>query len=146
MINIMESIIQQCKDKYFELAPSKIHGVGLIAIRSIPKDTFLFEDPIKAEFIPYETLYNNGVQKGVIKSLNKNFAHDKKGIWLPNNTNYIQYVNFINHSKQHNTRCISDSYSNKYYTNRRIRNGEELCINYFEDDYCPSCVDFKDKT
>ena len=52
---------------------------------------------------------------------------------------------FINHSKQHNTRCASDSHSNKYYTNRRVQKGEELCINYFEDDYCTSCVDFKDK-
>ena len=141
----MESIIQQCRDKYFELAPSKIHGIGIIAIRSIPKDTFLFEDPIKAQFIPYETLYSNGVQKGVIKSLNKHFAHNKEGIELPTNINYIQFVNFINHSKQHNTRCISDLHSNKYYTNRRIQNGEELCINYLEDDYCPSCIDFKVK-
>lgn len=142
----MESIIQQCKDKYFELAPSNIHGIGLIAIRSIPKDTFLFDDPIDAQFIPYETLYSNGVQKGVVKSLNKHFAHTKEGIELPLNINYIQYVNFINHSKQHNTRCVSDSYSNKYYTDRRVQKGEELCINYFEDNYCPSCVDFKDKT
>lgn len=142
----MESIIEQCKRKYFELGPSKIHGVGLIAIRAIPKNTFLFEDPIKAEFIPYEVLYSNGVQKGVIKSLNKHFAHTTEGIELPSNINYIQYVNFINHSKNHNTRCISNEYSNKYYTNRRIKKGEELCINYFEDDYCPSCVDFKDKS
>ena len=52
----MESIIQQCKYKYFELAPSKIHGIGLIAIRSIPKDTFLFDDPIDARFIPYKNI------------------------------------------------------------------------------------------
>ena len=52
----MESIIQQCKDKYFELGPSNIHGIGLIAIRSIPKNTLLFENTIKAQYIPYELL------------------------------------------------------------------------------------------
>ena len=142
----MESIIQQCKDKYFELGPSNIHGIGLIAIRSIPKNTLLFEDPIKAQYIPYELLYSNGVQKGVIKSLNKHFAHDKNGIELSANINHIQYVNFINHSKQHNVRWSHDEYSNKYYTNRKVKKGEELCINYLENNYCVSCVDFKDKS
>ena len=36
----MDNIIKQCKDKYFELYPSKIHGIGIIALRTIPKILF----------------------------------------------------------------------------------------------------------
>tara|TARA_B100001248_G_C27379308_1_gene456075 strand:- start:427 stop:855 length:429 start_codon:yes stop_codon:yes gene_type:complete len=142
----MQNIIQQCKDKYFELGPSKIHGIGIIAIRSIPKETFLFEYKNKSKYIPYDLLYSNGIQKNVIKSLNKNYAHDKKGIELSTDINNISYVNYINHSNNHNVNWINKNDLTKYYTNRRIKKGEELCINYLSNNYCVECLDFKDKS
>lgn len=140
----MDKIVKQCKEKYFELSLSKIHGIGIIALRMIPKDTFLFEYSNKTEYILYDDLYKNGVQKSVVKSLNKNYAHDKYGIELPENINSISYVNYINHSKNNNVKwLIIDDYSTKYYTNRKINKGEELCISY--KNYCDSCIDFKIK-
>lgn len=141
----MDSIIKQCKDKYFELGTSKIHGIGLVAIRSIPKNILLFEHLTRSIYIPYDVLYSNGIQKGVVKSLNKNYAHDKYGIELDTNINDISYVNYINHSKKHNVTWKSNGNLTSYYTNRQVRKGEELCINYLENDYCPSCIDFKVK-
>ena len=38
--NIMDSIIKQCKDKYFELGPSKIHGIGIINFKNDSKRYF----------------------------------------------------------------------------------------------------------
>ena len=140
----MDSIIEQCKDKYFELYPSKIHGIGIIALRTIPKDTFLFEYSKPSKYILYDDLYKNGIQKSVVKSLNKNYAHDKYGIELPNNINSISYVNYINHSNNHNVRWVQlNEYTTQYYSNRKIKKGEELCINY--NNYCDSCIDFKIK-
>ena len=140
----MENIVKQCKEKYFELGSSKIHGIGIIALRMIPKDTFLFEYSNPSKYILYDNLYKNGVQKSVVKSLNKNYAHDKYGIELPDNINNISYVNYINHSNNNNVKWISlDNYTTKYYTNRKIKKGEELCINY--NNYCDYCMDFKIK-
>ena len=38
----MESIVEQLKNIWIQLGPSKIHGLGIIAIRDIPKGTIIF--------------------------------------------------------------------------------------------------------
>jgi len=129
---------------YFEVAPSKITGVGLIAIRDIPKGTFLFKatNP-EVKYYTYKYLRDNGIPLSVIKMIKKYFANDKKGIELPidfYDDTFLQIVFYINHSNNPNVKHIDSS--NSYVTKRKIKKNEELTINYNTNDYCPECIHF----
>lgn len=87
----------------------------------------------------YIDLKKNGIGEDVINNLKKMFAHNDKYLELPENYGgEIHYVNFLNHSPKGNIYYLDGN----YVTKRRIKKGEEIVINYNEDNYCPSCLDF----
>ena len=140
-------MVDNLKNMYFQIAPSGTHGVGLVAFRSIPKGTLLFKvnnDNVK--YYTYKELRERGIPQSVIKVIKKYYAHDKKGIEIPDN--YFSEINFtivsyINHSDSPNVLFIPNT--NSYISRKRIKKDEELTISYKENNYCPQCVDFKIK-
>lgn len=127
-------------DVYCRLKPSKKHGVGVFAIRDIPKNT----DPFKLTGSKCENEKVLSIKKEELKNVHhevkkmvRDFYHEEddtfhipyKGI----NGNNISY--YLNTTDNPNVGFISkkDCSMVVFITIRKIKKGEELLINY--DDY-----------
>ena len=124
-------------DIYCRIGVSKISGVGVIAIRDIPKNT----DPFKTlnnkndEIIMLTDKDVSGLDKNVLKIINDFFGSgDKKKKYdvLASGANNINVSFYMNHSDKPNIDIVEDDTSDYYgfRTNRRIKEGEELTIDY----------------
>ena len=123
-------------DIYCRIGVSKIAGVGVIAIRDIPKSTN-----------PFKTLFNHKdkiielhdkelkcVNKDVKKMMKDFFGSQKKKKYdvLYYGLNFLNISFYLNHSNKPNIDIIENS-KNEYLefrTNKKIKKGEELTINY----------------
>jgi len=113
-------------DVYTRLKPSNIHGVGVFAIRDIPRGTDVFTDddePIvwvdkkSAERIPQalKELYDDFC---IIKG-------DKYG--CPPSFNKLTPAWYLNESDDPNVTCDEEY---RFYALRDIANGQELTVDY----------------
>ena len=137
----MDNAISNLKELYVMLGPSKKHGVGVFSIRSIPKKTLLFVvEP--GVTVPLNLLRSSGVHPDTIKFLKMQCCPSKSNITVHTNYSQPYYNLYLNHSKDSN--LMADIHDNKvyYYSNKRIKKGDELLIDY-EDDYCSEDIDFK---
>jgi SET domain-containing protein len=124
-------------DVYCRIKASKKHGVGVFAIKDIPKD----EEPFK----PTNSKYYNGRVLNIkaseiekldsgVKNIIKDFYHEENGNYgIPYrgpNSNDISY--YMNTSKNPNIGFKSSKKSSMiiFVTLRKIKKGEELLINY----------------
>ena len=125
---------------FCRLKRSKIDGVGLFAIKDIPKgvDPFKKVNPIgcfiidlseeEVESLPFEV-------KDYVKNF---FAKDDEGKYpvLGNGLNALDITFFLNHSTDPNVTADDDYVSfatySPYKTLRKIKAGEELTQNYNE--------------
>ena len=140
-------MIDDLKKMYFQIGPSKINKIGLIAFRPIPKNTNVFEAiHYGIKFYSYKTLRKKGIPTSVVKVIKKYCAFTKSGIEIPDNffsNTHLRIVNYINHSDDPNLRVISSRNKVSYISRKPIKKNEELTINYNENNYCPKCIDFK---
>jgi SET domain-containing protein len=121
---------------YARLAPSKLHGVGVFAIRNIRKgieifpgvdDKIVWVDPAKIKNLP-----------AAIRRLYEDFGIYKDGkIGCPTNFNLLNASCYINHSDLPNLR-LDNNY--RAYAARNIKKGEELTLDYttYMDQNAPS--------
>lgn len=124
------------KDVYCRLKPSRISGVGVFAIKTIPKNM----DPFKKCNTNGEKINYISVKKEELKNLDlevmemvKDFFHEDKG-YFPiaiNGLNSIDITFYLNHSDDPNIEIINEDNDYFSFTSKReIRVGEELFINY----------------
>jgi hypothetical protein len=108
------------------LKPSKIHGVGVFAIKDIPKNTKLFSNDLsEMVWIDKDSLKKLPVQ---INNLYEDFAVPKEDRYgCPANFNRLTMSWYVNDSKHPNVRC-DNSYN--FWTLRDIKSGEELTADY----------------
>jgi SET domain-containing protein len=111
---------------YVRLKPSNIHGVGVFAIRNIPKGTYIFRDdnePIKW----VEKQRTKGLPKA-IRDLYEDFCIIKNGKYgCPKSFDALTPTWYLNHSKKPN---VAADKNTRFYTLRDIRKGEELTVDY----------------
>jgi len=139
----MGEVINQCYNLYIEIRPSNIvkGQVGIFAIRDIPKNTILFYNnisPQNVNILEIQKLYDFKISENVIHVLKKYYAHDNETIELPNEL-ILTYTNYLNHSETPN--IIYNAEDKSYKTSINIQKDDEILINY-NDNYCPSCIDF----
>jgi SET domain len=112
---------------YVRLRPSKIHqgGVGVFAIKRIPRNTKLFTDEneevcwMSKESLP---------KSGSMRKMYDDFAIIKGARYgCPTSFNGLTPAWFLNESKKPNIRC-DENYD--FYTLRDIPPGEELTVDY----------------
>lgn len=112
---------------FVRLKPSRLHksGVGVFAIKRIPRNTRLFADE-NEELV---WMSKNSLPKhGALRKLYDDFSiinGDRYG--CPTSFNRLTPAWFMNESKEPNARC-DDNYD--FYTLREIRAGEELTVDY----------------
>jgi len=113
---------------YTRLGISKIHGIGVIAIRDIPKNTLLFEfDNSELVWIESDKLIN---LPDKLKKLYDDFCIIKdngKLYGCPENFNQLTAAWYLNCSDTPNV-VIDESYN--FYAKFDIKEGEELTVDY----------------
>ena len=111
---------------FTRIAPSNIHGVGVIALRLIPKGTYVFPgDDDELLWINKSVLI--GLPKE-IKKLYKDFCVKKGKLnGCPKNFNKMTPAWYLKHSSEPNVGC-DDEYN--FYSLRNIKKGEELTVDY----------------
>jgi len=112
---------------YTRLAPSNIHGVGVFAIRDIPKDANIFSgDSSKMVWVDRSEIENSDVE---IKKLYDDFCIIKGNKYCcPDNFNNLTVGWYLNESTDDpNVRCDEKF---DFYALRDIKKGEELTVDY----------------
>ena len=111
---------------YTRLAPSQIHGVGVVAIRSIPKGTFIFfgdEDDLR--WVKKASMLRLHPE---IRRLFKDFCVVRNGLYgCPNNFNQLTVAWYLNHSTTPNVEADKEY---QFFALRKIQKGEELTADY----------------
>lgn len=116
---------------YCRIKPSPIHGVGVFAIRDIPKGIDPFIGAPEEEYVGFTPEEIEGLDLAVIRMV-KDFCFFKDGqYWCsPHGFNNLDIVYFINHSDDPNLETVGEH----FFTNRVIKKGEELTDNYYTFD------------
>lgn len=123
-------------DVYVRVGPSKVHGVGLIAVRDIPKGTDPFKNLYEPETFPFTQDELKNVPEPVVKMVNDYFGKEDGQVYIPTTgMNPLDLLHFINHSDNPNVQPINEGWI--FVTTRDIKAGEELCSDYsqYEEDY-----------
>jgi len=111
---------------YVRLAPSRIHGIGVVAVRRIPKGAPIFgadeTDLIWVDIAATLRL------PAAIKALYDDFCVQKGTKYgCPRNFNDVTVSWYLNHSDRPNVICGPDY---RFLAARTIRSGEELTADY----------------
>jgi SET domain-containing protein len=117
---------------YARIGRSRIHGVGVLAIRDIPRGTRLFRG--EDERVVWVRLARIRRLPVELRRLYTDFGMAwGQRIGVPRTLNMLSVGWYLNHSARPNTRCDEDG---RFYALRRIRKGEELTADYrtFSDD------------
>jgi len=113
-------------DVFTRLAPSRIHGVGVIAIRRIRKGTYLFNhDNTQIRWVP-ETVVSRLPK--ALRAFYEDFTVKENGRFgCPKNFNQLTPSWYLNHSDHPNVAFDSND---EFFALRDIRANEELTVDY----------------
>jgi hypothetical protein len=115
---------------YARLKCSEISGVGVVAIRDIPKGTYIFEpDDEKLVSIKVTDLaMEKGKAGDAIRKLYEDFCVLRGEVYMcPINFNKLTPSWFLNHSETPN---VAADLSLRFYAIDKIEAGEELTADY----------------
>lgn len=122
-------LLKNLEKVYCRLQPSAHHGVGVFAIRPIPKGINPFELPIPPDLVNLTDADVRPLPPG-IKQMIKQYAVKQDGRYVLSTLGFnlpeLEY--FVNHSDVPN--LMFDDDRGCYYTARRIKTGEELTGDY----------------
>lgn len=113
---------------YCRIGLSQIHGVGVIAIRHIPKGVRVLESPLPTRDVRIAKSMLKDAPVAVRRLLDAFCEHDDGDYWLPRSgLNAVSLYQYLNHSKDANVALVRPG---RYVTTRAVRNGEELTLDY----------------
>jgi uncharacterized protein len=120
---------------YARIGPSRIHGVGAIAIRDIPTGTLVFAG--ESERAVWLARADVRRLPAAFRALYEDFGMvDGDRIGVPANFNQLSVGWYVNHADRPNLVAGDDG---RFRALRRIRRGEELTADYrtFVDEPLP---------
>jgi uncharacterized protein len=120
---------------YARIARSRVHGVGVLAIRDIPAGMHVFRG--EDERVVWVSRAMVRRLPAALRSLYEDFGMlwgDSLGV--PRTLNMLSVGWYLNHSERPNVEADDDG---RFVTLRRIRKGEELTADYrtFADEQLP---------
>lgn len=120
---------------FARIGPSRLHGVGVVAIRTIPANTLVFRgEDERVVWLRRSTVRRMPTS---IRALYEDFGIvDGNMLGVPPSLNRLSVGWYVNHSDQPNLVAGDDG---RFRTLRRIRKGEELTADYrtFVDEALP---------
>ena len=125
---------------YCLIKPSKINGVGVFAVRTIPSNTdpFMLSDGQSKQYITIDLVKDDlsKVPKSIVKLLDKYFL-TSNNIYpvISYGLNDMDISFYINHSKKPNIKFIENPINDllEFRTIKKIKPGEELLVDYSKD-------------
>jgi SET domain-containing protein len=129
MPNTKKKIIQHLETEVFcKLGVSPIHGIGVFAIRPIPKGVNPLKSYIRMREIDVPKKDIKHLPKGVRNQIDMFCYYNRKTVSVPaNGLNSFDLAVYLNHSKQPNLRFKKVGV---LVTLKAIDQGEELFIDY----------------
>lgn len=121
------------RDIYCELKPSKVEGVGVFAIREIPRGTNPFKEK-DTKYIPIKEQQLEKLNISVMEHIKKLFVHSDGRYWFPKQgIQTLCITHYLNHSNNPNLTTTENA--DYFLAIRDIKKGEELTVNYnlFDD-------------
>jgi hypothetical protein len=119
------------RDCYCKLKPSKIHGIGVFAVRDIPKGKNPFNTIPKYANFGYVRITEaelDALPSKLSEAIRALFIPSDGVMHIPNyGLNIIRLNGYLNHSTKPNMRT-KDGYN--FVAARRILAGEELTVDY----------------
>lgn len=130
-----EEIIQDlAKNIYCRIQRSSIHGIGVVAIKKIPKGAKPLLVADDADVIPIpekEIMENKDIPDSVKEMIKAFYAMSEGNIYFPGHSlNQIDISYFMNHADHPNIDCKEIGEDIIHVANRDIEIGEELTIDY----------------
>lgn len=120
---------------YTRIGPSRIHGVGVIAIADIEAGVLLFAG--EDERVTWRRRRDVARLPSALRALHEDFGMvDGAWIGVPRNLNRLSVGWYVNHSDAPNAAAGNDG---RFRSLRRIRRGEEVTADYrtFTDEPLP---------
>jgi len=123
-------ILENLKNTYCRLKPSKIEGVGVFAIREIPKGKNPFLGLKKQKWHKFQISELKNLNKEILSLIDSFFVIHKNGMVEISDSclNGMDVSYFLNDSKKPNLKTIDDG--ENFVTLRKIKKGEELTAAY----------------
>ena len=121
---IQKKFVEKAKNKYVQPFIIAAARVNASEVQTTPENYSKFR----------ENTYFNNMDFTNKTLLNSSFLVES----------IADYVFYLNHSKDNNIKCINEKGTNKYYTIKKIKKGEEIVINYL-DNYAINSLTFTDK-
>ena len=116
------------KDVYCRIGVSRIQGVGVVAVRNIPKNVNPFKGSRDYKLISFTQAELKNLDPEVNRMVSDFFAQEDETILIPDHgLNSIDVSFFMNHSSHPNVKVGEDQ---NFYTTREIEKGEELTTDY----------------
>jgi len=125
-----KKILAKLKNTYCRLGPSKIHGVGVFAVRNIPAGTNPFKGLERRRWYKFKMEELKHLDGAVLKMIDDFFGFEKDGtVFLPEcGLNGIDISFFLNSSSSPNLKTIDGG--SVFIALREIKKGEELTVDY----------------
>lgn len=120
---------------YARIGSSRVHGVGVLAIRDIPAGTLVFRG--ESERVAWVSRAEVRRLPKAVRSLYEDFGMVwRDRIAVPTSLNRLSVGWYVNHSERPNVEAGEDD---RFRALRRIRKGEELTADYrtFVDEPLP---------
>jgi SET domain-containing protein len=123
------SIIHHLQEEvYCRIGISNAHGVGVFAVRRIPKNTRVLRSTLSTQDIRISKSSLRHLPRATRRLLQDFCEHDSRFYWLPRHgLNALSLYQYLNHSNDPNISLVSPGV---YRAIRTIRGGEELTLNY----------------
>ncbi|MEI9935335.1 MAG: SET domain-containing protein [Ferruginibacter sp.] len=130
-MNAKDLLLELSKNTYVIIKPSAIDGIGVFAIRDIPKGCRdMFSQGI-GEWIKVPKTDVEALPEHSKKLIETYCLFDNDNYFIPDyGFKIMDLVNFLNHSEEPNIISINDG--EFFETIRDIKAGEELFVNYGE--------------
>ncbi|HLC57183.1 MAG TPA: SET domain-containing protein [Candidatus Nanoarchaeia archaeon] len=121
-------VLARLKHTYCRLKPSPLSGVGVFAIRDIPKGIDPFQGIISQKWFAFSLSELKGIDKEVMKMIDDFNVIEDRGVLIPEYAlNGMDVSFFPNHSEQPNLKTADGLI---FITLRKIKKGEELTVDY----------------
>ncbi len=129
MSTLKKKILKHLKDEvYCHLGISKVHGIGVFAIRSIPKGVNPMRTWSDSKEVKFTHKELQGIPKSVKKELEIFCYYDKEVMEVPSvGMHTLNMAVYLNHSK---TPSVKYRKNGQLVTLRAIKSGEELMLDY----------------
>ena len=130
-----KEVLKRLQQTYSRLQPSKVSGVGVFAIRDIPKNISPFKGVNKQKWQEFKLEELKHLDKEILRMIDDFYVIEKdQTVMIPEYAlNGMDISFFLNHSKKPN--MYTKDEGTTFYTKRKIKKGEELTIAYGTYDY-----------